>query len=96
MSTRSLETVAIEDSRARELKAAAKNADKWRARRDEKILQARAEGATLREIAALVGLSHAGVLKILGRHDSHTDIQWAVPGSALEEVVVDMIDGPES
>ncbi|MDI1290270.1 MAG: hypothetical protein PSX37_10030 [bacterium] len=88
--------MAVSDPRARELKSAAKKADEWRTKRDELIREARAEGASLREIGALVGMSHAGVLKVLGRSGPDVDLQWTTPGSPVEELVIDMLDQPES
>lgn len=49
--------------------AAAKQAE-WTARRDKAIKIARAEGASLREIAEATGLSHVGIKKLLDRAES--------------------------
>ena len=86
----------MSDPRARELKAAARKADEWRTKRDHLIRDARDEGASLREIAALVGMSHAGVLKVLSRPGPEVDLQWPAPGSAIDELMLNMLDQPES
>lgn len=36
--------------------------------RDQLILEARDQGASLREIADLAGMSHVGIKKLIGRH----------------------------
>lgn len=36
--------------------------------RDQLVIQAREDGASLREIAAHAGMTHTGVKKLLGRH----------------------------
>lgn len=36
--------------------------------RDELIIKAHQEGASLREIAAVAGMTHTGIKKLLGRH----------------------------
>jgi hypothetical protein len=45
----------------------ANEARAWTSMRDEAIRQTRAEGASLREIAKLAGLSHGAIAKILAR-----------------------------
>lgn len=57
----------LSDDRARELRATARKADEWRQRRDVAIRMASEEGASLRDIAEVVGLSHVGVMKIVQR-----------------------------
>lgn len=52
----------------RELRRAARAVTRSREQRDAAILAAHEAGATLREIAGAVGLSHPGVLKIIQRH----------------------------
>jgi hypothetical protein len=52
---------------AKRLRRAAAQQERWHAERDELIRQARAEGLGVREIARLVGMTHPGVLAILGR-----------------------------
>jgi lambda repressor-like predicted transcriptional regulator len=52
---------------AQQLASQARKAREATARRDNLIRQMRAEGATLRAIAAAAGLSPQGVVKILGR-----------------------------
>lgn len=51
----------------RRLRAAAAKLEAARKERDALIREARAEGMTLRAIAAEVGLTHPGVQKILER-----------------------------
>jgi hypothetical protein len=52
---------------AKKLQEAAAAQTKWLRARDELIRQAHAEGFSLREIGALVGLSHVGVMKIASK-----------------------------
>jgi hypothetical protein len=59
--------VTLDKAMARRLARAGKAADDARTARDNLIRQAAANGATLREIAAAVNLSFAGVKKILDR-----------------------------
>lgn len=59
--------VSIDPDLARRLRVAGKKADGWRERRDELIREAANNGGTLREIAACVGLSNPGVLRIIRR-----------------------------
>lgn len=57
-----------------QLALAGEKASGWRRRRDELICAARAQGATLREIASAVGLTDPAVLHIVRRgkaDDSH-------------------------
>lgn len=49
------------------LRDAAEKAARWTVERDALIRRARAEGATLREVAEAVGLSHTAVSKIESR-----------------------------
>ena len=51
----------------RRLRDVAQRAANAARERDELIVVARAEGATLREIGAAVGLTHGGVRKVLER-----------------------------
>lgn len=48
----------------RSLRDAAEKAARWTVERDALIRRARSEGATLREVAEAVGLSHTAVAKI--------------------------------
>lgn len=57
--------VALDPRLAAELAKSAKKTDEWRERRDNLIRTASHRGASLREIAAAVGLSNPGVLRIL-------------------------------
>lgn len=52
---------------ARRLSAAARKQREWTERRNEAIVQAHADGASLREIAEQVGLAHSAVAKIVKR-----------------------------
>ncbi len=52
----------------RRLKATARRLDELGDLRDQLIIQAHQEGASLREIAAVARMSHVGVKKLLGRH----------------------------
>lgn len=45
----------------------AQEAKTWTSMRDEAIRQMRAEGASLREIAKLAGLTHAAIARIVAR-----------------------------
>lgn len=60
--------VAIDRGTARKLARAGGTARAAIADRDRVIIQAAANGATLREIADAVGLSPSGVKKVLDRH----------------------------
>lgn len=59
--------VAVDPDLARRLATAGRKAEDWRGRRDELIREAARNGGTLREIAALVGLSNPGVLRVIRR-----------------------------
>jgi hypothetical protein len=59
--------VAVDPDLARRLATAGKKVEDWRERRDELIREAARNGGTLREIAALVGLSNPGVLRVIRR-----------------------------
>jgi DNA-binding NarL/FixJ family response regulator len=60
--------VTLSKQRARALARHARQLDAARDARDQEIIAAAAEGATLREIAEAVGLSFAGVKHILDRN----------------------------
>lgn len=60
--------VPVDPATAAKLRRAAAKIDRWTDERDRLIVQARAEGGTSREIAEMVGLTHAGVLKIVQRN----------------------------
>jgi transposase len=60
-----LGTVSLSPKRARALRAAAKKLSQWTDERERQIREAHAEGGSYREIAAEVGLSHVGVMKIV-------------------------------
>lgn len=59
--------VALDPEMAKRLRAAATKARDHTRQRDELIRQAAAAGASLRDIAEHVGLSHTGVKKIVDR-----------------------------
>jgi transposase-like protein len=63
--------VALDARLARQLTAASRKQEQWRIRRDDLIREAAAQGASLREIAAAVGLSNTGVLRALRRLEMH-------------------------
>lgn len=51
-------------------RAAGRKSEEWRGKRDDLIREAASNGATLREIAAIVGMSNPGVLRVIRRgHD---------------------------
>ena len=59
--------VAVDPDLARRLATAGRKAEEWRERRDELIREAASNGGTLREIAAVVGMSNPGVLRVIRR-----------------------------
>lgn len=59
--------VPVEKQLAYDLAAVAKEHRAWAAKRDRLIVIAVARGGSLREVGALVGLSHAGVKRIVER-----------------------------
>jgi uncharacterized coiled-coil DUF342 family protein len=61
--------VALDDALARRLRRASELLDRHRQGRDQLIREAHEAGASYREIAAAVGLSHVGVMKIVGKED---------------------------
>jgi DNA-directed RNA polymerase specialized sigma subunit len=60
--------VTVNSELAKKLKRAAAMQDKWLQERDELIIEARQAGGTLREIAALAGITHVGVHKIVVKY----------------------------
>jgi hypothetical protein len=60
-------SVALDPRFRAELSKAGNKTREWTARRDELIRLAHLDGASLREIAAAVGLSNPGVLRIVKR-----------------------------
>jgi hypothetical protein len=66
----SLPVVPLDPRLARELANAGRKSREWTAKRDEIIRLARINGATLQQIADAVGLSDAGVLRILRKGTS--------------------------
>lgn len=63
----SLAAVSVESDLARRLRRAARQIEQATDERDRLILEAVAAGGSLREVAALVGLTHAGVKDIVRR-----------------------------
>jgi hypothetical protein len=53
---------------ARRLAAVVRRLTELEDERNQLILQARSEGATLREIAEKAGMTHVGIKKLIGRH----------------------------
>lgn len=53
---------------ARRLAAVVRRLEDLGEERDQLILRAREEGASLREIADLAGMTHVGIKKLIGRH----------------------------
>lgn len=60
-------TVPVDPDLARRLATAGRKAEEWKDRRDDLIREAARNGASLREIASLVGLSAPGVLRVTRR-----------------------------
>lgn len=65
--TPTLRAVPVDKELAAKLRKAAKQSAHWREERDRLVREASAAGGSLREIAALVGLSNPGVKRILDR-----------------------------
>lgn len=61
-------STAVDPEIARRLRAIAKKLGELDAERATLILSARAQGASLREIAEVAGMSHVGIQKLIGRH----------------------------
>jgi hypothetical protein len=59
--------VPVDPDLARRLATAGRKAEEWRDRRDDLIREAARNGGTLREIAAAVGMSNPGVLRVIRR-----------------------------
>ena len=62
--------VTVDPQLARQLRRAASKLEDARAERDRLVVQALAEGGTLREVAELVGLTGPGVMKIRDRQSN--------------------------
>lgn len=71
--------VSTDPDLARRLAAAGRKAVEWKNKRDELIQQAAREGATLREIAALVGLTNPGVLRIVRKGEDVPEYRHTTP-----------------
>lgn len=67
-------SVPVDPQLARDLTTAGKKADDWKLRRDALVIEAHGQGASLREIAKLVGLSNPGVLRIIRKYHAPTGI----------------------
>lgn len=70
MTATTVREVPVPPDLAEKLRRAAGKAERWTLERDRLIAEARKAGGTAREIGEMVGLTHAGVLKIekrLGR-----------------------------
>lgn len=80
--------VPIDQALAKRVRSVAQAAEKKREERDQLIVEAHQAGASLREIAALVGLSHVGVMKIVAKNEG-LEVSHIVPlsegGTADEE-----------
>jgi transposase-like protein len=64
--------VPVDPDLARRLATAGRKAEEWRDRRDDLIREAARNGGTLREIAAAVGMSNPGVLRVIRRGELET------------------------
>lgn len=64
-----LAAMPLSDDEARELSRAANMVRTWTTNRNERIRAAHANGGGVREIARLVGLTHAAVRKIIAKGD---------------------------
>lgn len=73
MTSTTLPQVAVDPVLAKRLARVADRHRKDEQERDELIAQAVAEGGKLREVAALVGLSHVAVMKIANRTKSQPE-----------------------
>lgn len=67
MTAATVSTVPVDPDLARRLATAGRKAEEWKDRRDDLVREAARNGASLREIAALVGLSAPGVLRVIRR-----------------------------
>ena len=65
--TPTLSLVPMSERRAQKLRNACQKMAEWREKRDEEIRTAHEEGASLREIGNVIGLSHVSVRDILLR-----------------------------
>lgn len=64
MTATTVREVPVNPALAEKLRRAAGKIDRWTVERDRLIVEARRAGASSREVAELVGLTHAGVLHI--------------------------------
>lgn len=73
--------VALDSDLVRRLATAGRKTEEWRTQRDRLIYQAAKQGASLREIAAAVGLSNPGVLRVVRRIEA----EYITPASGNED-----------
>ena len=59
--------VTVPDDIAKRIRSAAQRISRGTAERDQAIIDAAEAGGSLREIAALAGITHVGVMKIIRR-----------------------------
>lgn len=83
--------MSIDAELARKLRRASAQQRRWLAARDDLIQQARASGASYREIAALAGMTHVGVMRIVSKldlevHHIPPDSPYSVDGDNMETV----------
>lgn len=81
MTTTTVPAVTVDLKLAKQLTKIDDELAKKIAERNRLIVQAVAEGGSLREVAALVGLSHEGVAKILRRAEQAERVQAQVRAS---------------
>lgn len=60
--------MALDPVLSKRLAAVVRRLQEMEDERDQLILQAREQGASLREIAQHAGMSHVGIKKLIGRH----------------------------
>jgi DNA-directed RNA polymerase specialized sigma24 family protein len=86
----SVSTVALDPVLSKRLAAVVRKLQDMEEERDQLILQAREQGASLREIAQQAGMSHVGIKKLIGRH-LHPRIL-----KAMDEELPDEPDGGDA
>ncbi len=64
----SVRVVSFDPVLAKRLASVVRRLQELEDERDQLILKAREEGASLREIAQQAGMSHVGIKKLIGRH----------------------------
>ena len=73
MTSASVPVVPVPEELARRLRSAAQRISRGTEERDQAILDAADAGGSLREIAALAGITHVGVMKIIRKRRSVTE-----------------------